>query len=170
MLLAEFLGNDLSRIANELEKLSILVERGTTINDIHIEENIGISKDYNGFELTNAIAKKDSVKAMKIVQYFEYNPKAIEFPNLINTLFKHFSQLMRIHFSPVKTKEAIAQSLGLHQFIVGELMISKNLYDPKKIASVIALLHTYDLKFKGVGSANATNADLLKELVFQIIH
>lgn len=170
MLLAEFLGNDLSRIVNELEKLSIIIEKGTTINDIHVEENIGISKDYNAFELTNAVAKKDSVKAMKIVQYFEYNPKALEFPNVVSALFKHFSQLMRIHFFPVKTKEALAQQLGLHQFVVGELLISKNLYDPKKIASVVALLHEYDLKSKGVGSANTTSSELLRELVFQIIH
>jgi DNA polymerase-3 subunit delta len=170
MLLAEFLGNDLSRIVNEVEKLSIIIEKGTTINDIHVEENIGISKDYNAFELTNAVAKKDSVKAMKIVQYFEYNPKALEFPNVVSALFKHFSQLMRIHFFPVKTKEALAQQLGLHQFVVGELLISKNLYDPKKIASVVALLHEYDLKSKGVGSANTTSPELLRELVFQIIH
>ena len=170
MLLAEFLGNDLSRITNELEKLAILVEKGTTINEIHIEENIGISKDYNGFELTNAIAKKDMVKAMKIIQYFEYNPKAVEFPPLIASIFKHFSLLMRIHFSPAKTKEALVQTLSLHQFVVGELLISKNLYDPKKIASVIALLHEYDLKSKGVGNSNTTSAELMRELVFQIIH
>ena len=170
MLLADFLGNDLSRISNELEKLSILVEKGTTINEIHIEENIGISKDYNVFELTNAVAKKDTLKAMKIIQYFDYNPKAIEFPVVMANLFKHFSQIMRIHFLPVKTKEAIAQSLKLHPFVVGELLISKNLYDPKKIASVIALLHEYDLKSKGLGSSNASNAELLRELVYQIIH
>jgi len=170
MLLVEFLGNDLSRIVNEVDKLSILIEKGTTINDTHIEENIGISKDYNAFELTNAVAKKDSVKAMKIVQYFEYNPKALEFSNLMAAFFKHFSQLMRIHFFPVKTKEALAQNLGLHQFVVGELLISKNLYDPKKIASVISLLHQYDLKSKGVGNANASHPELLRELVFQIMY
>ena len=98
MLLSEFLGNDLGRIVNEIDKLAILIEKDTTINDIHIEENIGISKDYNVFELNNALAVKDVAKAFKIVDYFAHNPKATEIIVVISTVFNYYSRLMRVHF------------------------------------------------------------------------
>jgi len=169
MLLAEFLGNDLGRIVKEIEKLALLIEPGTTINDIHIEENIGISKDYNIFELTNAIAAKDSVKAFKIVQYFEYNPKAGELVVIIPNLFKLFTQLMKIHFLPNKSQEAIAQALSVHPFFAKELSNQSNKYDPRKIAQNIAALHEYDLKVKGVGNATTPTGELLRELTYKLL-
>lgn len=170
MLLVEFLGNDLSRIVNEIEKLTILIEEGTTINDVHIEENIGISKDYNVFELTNAISVKDSVKAFKIIQYFEYNPKAVELTVAVSNLFKFFSNIMRIHFMPNKSREAIVQALGVHPFVAGELNNARNNFDPRKIASNIEILHEYDLKAKGVGNTSASQAELMREMVFKLLH
>jgi len=170
MLLAEFLGNDLGRIVNEIDKLSILVEKGTKINEIHIEENIGISKDYNIYELTNAIATKDAVKVFKIVQYFEYNPKAGEITAIIPNLFKLFTQLMRIHFLPNKSREAVTQALGVHPFVAGELSNQRNNYDPKKVAANIATLHEYDLKSKGVGNSGATHGELLTELAYKLLY
>ena len=155
MLLIESLGNDLGRIVKELEKLAVLIEKGTTINDKHIEENIGISKDYNVFELTNAVANKDNLKALKIVDYFEHNPKAADLVFVISNLFKFFSQIMRIHFLPNKSREAVAKALGVHPFVAGELTNAKNKYDPRKIAANIALIHEYDLKSKGVGNTSA---------------
>ena len=119
MLLIESLGNDLGRIVKELEKLAVLIEKGTIINENHIEENIGISKDYNVFELTNAVANKDNLKALKIVDYFEHNPKAADLVFVISNLFKFFSQIMRIHFLPNKSREAVAQALGVHPFFAG---------------------------------------------------
>jgi len=98
MLLAENVGNDLSRLVNEIDKLSILVDKGTQITENHIEENIGISKDYNLFELTNAISKVDITKANKIVNYFQNNPKATDLTMIVSNLFKFFTQIMRIHF------------------------------------------------------------------------
>lgn len=170
MLLIESLGNDLGRIVKELEKLAVLIEKGTIINENHIEENIGISKDYNVFELTNAVANKDNLKALKIVDYFEHNPKAADLVFVISNLFKFFSQIMRIHFLPNKSREAVARALGVHPFVAGELTNAKNKYDPRKIATNIALIHEYDLKSKGVGNTSATQGELMRELVYQLIH
>ena len=170
MLLIESLGNDLGRIVKELEKLAVLIEKGTIINENHIEENIGISKDYNVFELTNAVANKDNLKALKIVGYFEHNPKAADLVFVISNLFKFFSQIMRIHFLPNKSREAVAQALGVHPFVAGELTNAKNKYDPRKIAANIALIHEYDLKSKGVGNTSTTQGELMREMVYQLIH
>ena len=170
MLLAEFLGTDLGRIVKELEKLAILLPTGTTIDETHIELNIGISKDYNVFEFVNAISTRNTEKAFKIIQYFDYNPKAADLPMIISNLFKFFSQIMRIHFLPNKSREAVAQSIGVHPFIAGELLQAKNQYDPRKIAAAIELLHRFDLKSKGVGNSSMTHGELLKELTYQILH
>lgn len=170
MLLAEFIGADLSRIANEIEKLKIVLGPNASVTDQHIEQHIGISKDYNIFELVNAVAQKQAEKVFKIVQYFEYNPKAGELVVIIPAFFKLFSQLMRVHFTPNKSREGIASSLGVHPFVAGELLASRQHYDPKKIAAVIALLHEYDLKAKGMGNSQMSSAELLKELVFQILY
>jgi DNA polymerase-3 subunit delta len=170
MLLIESLGNDLGRIVKELEKLAVLIEKGTIINENHIEENIGISKDYNVFELTNAVAIKDNLKALKIVDYFDHNPKAADLVFVISNLFKFFSQIMRIHFLPNKSREAVAQALGVHPFVAGELTNAKNKYDPRKIAANIALIHEYDLKSKGVGNTSTTQGELMREMVYQLIH
>ena len=170
MLLAEFLGADLGRIANEIEKLRIVLGSNAQINEQHIEQHIGISKDYNIFELVNAVAQKQADKAFKIVQYFDYNPKAGELVVIIPAFFKYFSQLMRVHFTPNKTREGIASSVGVHPFVAGELIANRQHYDPKKIAAIIALLHEYDLKAKGMGNSQTNGGELLKELVFQILY
>jgi len=171
MLLAEFLGNDLGRIVGEISKLAILLEKGTTINDIHIEENIGISKDYNVFELTNALAVRDVPKAFKIVDYFEHNPKATDLVVVVATVFKFYAQLMRIHFLPNKSKEAVSQALGIHPFVASNLINATKVFNPKKIAVNIAIIHEYDLKSKGVGNTGAfSQGDLMKEMVYRLLH
>lgn len=170
MLLAEFLGNDLSRIVNELEKLEILVEKGTTINDVHIEENIGISKDYNVFELVNAVANHDITRANKIIDYFDHNPKATSIIIIISNLFNHFIKLMKIHFLDNKSREAVASAIGVPPFIAGQLLTSAKLFPPKKIASNITVLHEYDLKSKGVNNSTFTEGELMKELIYRIMY
>lgn len=170
-LLSEFLGNDLSKIINELEKLSILLEKGTRINDIHIEENIGISKDYNVFELINAVAELDVLKANKIVHYFGQNPKAAHPTVVVSNLFSLFQRLMAVHFLPVKTPDAIAAHLKVHPFVAKETLRQSRLHNPKKIAKNISILKDYDLKSKGMsGYSGVSEGDLLKELVFLIMH
>jgi DNA polymerase III subunit delta len=170
ILLAEFLGNDLSKIVNELNKLDILIESGTTINEIHIEENIGISKDFNVFELVNAVSTRNVAKANQIVDYFEHNPKGGSIIMVISSLFKMYSQLMKIHFLQNKSREAVASAIRVHPFVAGELLKATKIYNPKKIAAVIATLHEYDLKSKGVGNSSFTHGQLMKELIYRIMH
>jgi len=170
MLLAEFLGNDLSKIINELEKLSLLVEAGTTINEIHIEENIGISKDYNVFELVNAISIRDVPKAMKIVDYFNHNHKATSIIVVISNLFNHFSRLMKIHFMENKSKDAIAGALRVPPFVANQMLASAKIYNPKKLAANISVLHEFDLKSKGINNSSFSEGDLMKEMVFRLMH
>lgn len=170
MLLAEFLGNDLSKIANELEKLAILIEKGTTINEIHIEENIGISKDYNVFELVNAVSIRDIVKANKIVDYFDHNSKATSIVVVVSSLFNHFARLMKIHFVENKSKEAVAASLRIHPFVASQLINSSKIFNPKKIAANIAILLEYDLKSKGINNHSFTEGQLMKEMIYRLMH
>jgi len=169
-LLGEFLGNDLGRIVNELEKLSIVLEKGTRISDIHIEENIGISKDYNNFELTNAIAKRDSVKVFRIAHYFERNPKDHSIIAIISNLFGFYTNLMRIHFLPTKSPDAIATALRVHPFVAKELLNAAGIYPPKILASNVAILHEYDLKAKGVGNATFSEGELMREMLYKLMN
>ena len=170
ILLSEFLGSDLSRITNELSKLFLLLEKGTAINDIHIEENIGISKDYNPFELTNAISVRDVPKAFKIANYFEHNPKAGDMMVVVPTTFNFFSCLMRIHFLPNKSKEAVSAALKVHPFVATQMINATRVYNPKKIAANIAILHEYDLKSKGIGNSSFTQGDLMREMIYRLLH
>lgn len=169
-LLGEFLGNDLSRIVNELDKLGIVLEKGTKISDVHIEENIGISKDYNVFELVNAIAIRDTLKAFQIADYFEKNPKDHSIIVVIPSVFKLFTNMMRVHFAPTKTPEAIASSVGLHPFVAKELIRNSPNYPPKILARNVEILHNYDLKAKGVGNSSTSDGQLLKEMLVQILN
>ena len=170
MLLAEFLGDDLSKINNEIGKLEILVEKGTTINEVHIEENIGISKDYNVFELTNAFGVRDVLKANTIIDYFDHNPKVAPMVLVVSNLFNFHSQMMKVHFSENKQKEAIAQAIKVHPFVAGKIISSSKIYNPKKIAANIAILHEYDLKSKGIENPSATAGQLMKELMYKLMH
>lgn len=170
MLLAEFLGTDLGRIVNELEKLSILVEKGTMINEAHIEENIGISKDYNFFELSNAFAARDYLKASKIVNYFEKNPKSGPIIPIIANLFGYHTKLMRIHFAKDKNPAALASTLGVAPFLVSQYTQAARIYNPKKLAENIAILQEYDLKSKGIDNASIPEGELLKEMIYRLMN
>ena len=169
-LLVDFLGNDLSKVVNELEKLMILVQKGTTINEVHIEENIGISKDYNAYELTNAIMIRDYVKALRIADYFASNPKASSLVVIIPTIFSSFLKLMKIHFAPDKSEMYLASILKVSTYAVKELNKSLKIYPPKKIASNIAILREYDLKGKGMGNNSFSEGDLMREMIFKLLH
>lgn len=169
-ILGEFLGNDLSRIVNELKKLEIVLELGTRISDVHIEENIGISKDYNIFELTNAVAVKDFYKVFQIADYFEQNPKDHSIIIVIPSLYKLFTNMMRVHFASVKTKENIASVAGVHPFVAQELIRNSVNFPPKMLARNVEVLHNYDLKSKGVGNSSTSDGQLLKEMLFQLLY
>ena len=170
MLLNEFLGNDLGRIVNEVEKLSIIYPKGTALDEKHIEENIGISKDYNVFELTNAVAAQDIHKAYKIINYFEMNPKAVHLTQIVSSLFTFFSNILKIHFLKFSAREAIAKELRVHPFVAGELSKAKAKFGPKKIAFNMEVLQEYDLKAKGYGNTSSSQADLMKEMIFKLLN
>lgn len=169
-LLADSIGNDLSRIVSELEKLAIVVAKGTRISEIHIEENIGISKEFNVFELTNAVATRDQLKAFQIADYFSKNPKDHSIIIVIPNLFKLFTNMMRVHFSPSKNPDDIARSVGLHPFVAKELVKNAGFYPPKVLARNVEILHHFDLKAKGVGNSTTEDGDLLREMLYQLMN
>lgn len=169
-LLADSIGNNLARIANELLKLELLLKEGTTINEIHIEENIGISKEYNVFELVNAISSRDTLKAFRIIDYFEHTPKSGPLVVVISNLFTFYVRLMRIHFNKGKHPDQLAKELGMHPFAVKQLVQASNLYPPKIAARNIDFLQEYDLKSKGIGNSSSSEAGLMKELIFKLMN
>ncbi|WP_372641833.1 DNA polymerase III subunit delta [Ancylomarina sp.] len=171
ILLSEFLGNDLSKISNELDKLSINIPQGNTITADDIEKNIGISKDFNNFELQNALGKKDVVKANQIINYFSTNEKNNPIYVTIALLHSYFSKILKFHFLKNKTNDKItASALGVNPFFVKDYKSAARLYNPKKLVSIINLLREYDLKSKGIGNVSSKNGDLLKELIFKTLH
>ncbi len=170
MLLAEYLGNDLGRIVNELDKLMILVPAGAEITADHVQDNIGISKDYNIFELQNAIGKKDVLKANRIANYFAANPKDNPFVLTVVNLYGFFSKLLIFHSLEDKSKNTAAAAMGVHPFFVGDYERAARNYSPGKLKSIFSGLREYDLKSKGVGNVSADEGELLKELLFKILH
>ncbi|WP_088322819.1 DNA polymerase III subunit delta [Polaribacter tangerinus] len=168
-MLVEFLGTDLSKISNEIEKLITILPLETIITDKDIEENIGISKDFNNFELKKAIGEKNIVKANRIINYFAENPKNNPLVMTISLLNGFFTQLLLFHGLKDKSKNSVARSLGVSPYFVDEYFLAARNYPMRKVAQVIALLREADVKSKGVG-ANQTNRDILKELLFRILH
>jgi DNA polymerase-3 subunit delta len=171
MLLAEFLGTDISKIDNEINKLKLVLPKGAEVTTEIIEKNIGISKDYNIFELQSALAKKDVLKANRIAIYFSQNPKSNPFVMSISSLFNYFSKILQLHFSTNKNNDnVLAGELKVHPFFVKEYKMASQKYSPKKLVKIISYLREYDLKSKGVNNASATDGELLKELIFKILH
>lgn len=168
-MLVEFLGTNLSKISNELDKLMLILPAGTIISPTHIEENIGISKDYNNFELRKAVGEKNVVKANRIIVYFAENPKNNPLVMTISLLNSFFTQLLLFHSLDDRSKNSVSKMLGVNPFFVDEYFLAGRNYPMRKVAQVIAFLRDADIKSKGVG-ANQTNEDVLKELLFKILH
>jgi DNA polymerase-3 subunit delta len=168
-MLVEFLGTDLSKISNELDKLMLILPKETIINDTHIEENIGISKDFNNFELRKAVGEKNIVKANRIINYFAENPKNNPLVMTISLLNSFFTQLLSFHGLQDKSKNSVAKSIGVSPYFVDEYFLAARNYPMRKVAQVIATLRDADVKSKGVG-ASQSQKDILKELLFKILH
>lgn len=164
-MLVEFLGTDLSKINNELEKLQIILPKDTQITPDHIEENIGISKDYNNFELRKAIGARNVLKAQKIVKYFADNPKDNPMVVTVSLLFSFFSQLLHIHGMNDKNPRSVASALKINPYFVEEYLVAVRNYPMKKVSANIAILREFDVKSKGVGANAVPQGDLLKELL-----
>lgn len=171
-ILAESLGTDLSRVANEIDKLVLLLPQGGEIQESLVEEHTGISKDFNSFELLSAIIRKDFLKANQIVNFFEANPKNNPLVLTITTLFRYFLNLLTYHYQKKTTPntQEMARLLGVHPFFMKDYIDGGKIYNAMKCATTISLLREYDMKSKGVGNANISDGELLKELIFKIMH
>jgi len=169
LMLAEYLGNDLSKISNELEKLMLNVTAGQEISLKLIQDNIGISKEYNVFELQTAISKKDAFKANQIINYFEANPKANPIVLVLGNLNNFFSKVLAYHYVKDKSQQNVARELGVNPYFVKDYELAGRNYSYPKTMQVISYLREYDLKSKGVES-NAPHGELMKELMFKILH
>ena len=167
-LLVEHLGTDLSRINNELEKLQLVLPAKSEISPETIERHIGISKDYNNFELRKAIGEKDFLKATKIMKYFARNPRENPFVVTITLLHSFFSQLLQYHGLQDHSTKNVASSLGINPYFVSEIQKAAKNYPMKKVSRIVSNLREMDLKGKGVGAQNLSQEDLLKELLVKI--
>lgn len=168
ILLVEFLGTDLSKINNELEKLKIVIPKTQEITPEAIEENIGISKDYNNFELKKALGERNVLKATTILNYFAQNPKDNPFVLTITLLNTFFTQLLQYHGLSDHSSKSVASALGINPYFVKEFQIAAKNYPMRKVSGIIAHLRELDVKGKGVG-ANLSQEDLLKDLLVKII-
>ncbi len=168
ILLVEYLGTDLSRINNELQKLRLVVPVNSEITPDVIEEHIGISKDFNNFELKKAIGERNMAKAGRIIHYFSQNPKDNPFVVTISLLHTFFSQLLQYHGLTDHSPKNVAGVLRINPFFVSEFQVAARNYPMKKASQIISRLRELDLKGKGVGAQNMSHADLLKELLAKI--
>ena len=169
LMLVEFLGNDLSKISNELDKLMVVLPTNSTITPKDIEENIGISKDYNNFELRKAIGERNVVSSNKIINYFSQNQKANPIVVTISLLNSFFTQILIYHSLQDKSKNSVARALKVNPYFVSDYITAAKNYPMRKVSQVIGLLREADVKSKGVG-ANLPSGEILKELLFKIIH
>ena len=168
LMLTEFLGNDLSKIANELNKLEIVMGTKKEITPELIEENIGISKDFNNFELQKALGNLDHKKAYQIVHYFAQNSKQHPFVLTISILYMYFTKLMTLHTVRDRNPNTVAKALGVSPYFINDYIAVYRNFPMKRISGVLETLRIYDTKSKGVG-ANLSPKDLYNELIYNIL-
>ena len=169
-MLAEFLGIELSNISNELDKLMVIVKKEEKITANIIEKNIGISKDYNIFEFQQALGKKDILKSNQIVNHFSAHPKAHPLVVTLGMLFSFFQKLMTYHSIKDKNKNNVAAELKVSPYFVNQYSSAARNYSQSKLFDIFTHLKQYDLKSKGVNNTSTVDGDLLKELVYKILH
>ncbi len=171
-MLADFIGTDLSRLTGELEKLTITLPKGKTrITPEQIEKNIGISKDYNNFELRNALIQKNVLRANQIIKYFDENQKTNPIQVTLSLLFSFFSNLMLAYYAPEKSEQGIATMLGLRTpWQAKDYIAAMRKYSGVKTMQIIGEIRYADAKSKGVKNSSITNGDILRELVFNVLH
>lgn len=169
-MLVEFIGNDLSKINNELEKLQIILPKNSIITAGHIEENIGFSKDFNVFELQNAIGSKNQLKAYQIAQYFADNPK--DNPMVVTTglVFTFFVKLLKYHGLKDRNPKNVASVLSVSPYFLKDYDLALKNYPMKKVSQIVSSLRDIDVKSKGVGANALPQSDLLKEMLYKIFN
>jgi DNA polymerase-3 subunit delta len=168
-LLIDHIGNDLSRIENEIEKISVNLGKRKNITEEDIEEFVGVSKDFNVFELQAALAKKDLPKSIRIIQYFESNPKAAPIQLVLPSLYSFFSKVFMVFGAGSQDEKTVASALGVSPFFVKDYMQAARTYDYNGVEKILLLLHQYNLKSIGINAAGTEDASLLKEMVYKIV-
>lgn len=169
-ILSEYLGNNLSKISNEIGKIIINIQKEQKISPRLIEENIGISKDFNIYELQDALGKKDIFKSNQIIKHFSENPKNHPIVLTISSLFSYFQKILIYHSLSSNDQNFISQKLGVHPFFIKQYQMGAKNYKAEKIFSIFSYLKEYDLKSKGINNPSLSEKDLLKELTFKILH
>ena len=169
-LLAEFLGTNLSNISNELDKLMISIPKEVTITSEIIEENIGFSKDFNNFELTKALGEKNVLKTNQIANYFAKNSKENPLLVTISVLFSYFQKLLILHTLSDKSQSNVASKLKVNPYFANDYIIGSRSYSKRKVVDIISLLRSYDLKSKGLDNYSQSQGELLRELLYRILH
>ena len=169
-LLAEFLGTNLSNISNELDKLMISIPKEVTITSEIIEENIGFSKDFNNFELTKALGEKNVLKTNQIAYYFAKNSKENPLLVTISVLFSYFQKLLILHTLSDKSQSNVASKLKVNPYFANDYIIGSRSYSKRKVVDIISLLRSYDLKSKGLDNYSQSQGELLRELLYRILH
>ena len=169
-LLSEYIGSDLSRLANEIDKLLINLKPGATIDESVVQENVGISKEYNIFELQAALIARDALKANRIIHYFESNPKSNPLIPNLSMLFNFFTKLLTLHTQADKSEPGLKKSLGQQAWKLKEYMIALRAYPPQRCVDIIHYIRIADLQVKGITGGDMSEADILRELVFKILH
>lgn len=170
LLLADYLGNDLSRIANELAKLKMILKEGEVLDGQLVEIHIGISKDFNTFELQKALGLKDAAKAMKIVHYMGKNPKTSPIVVTIGNLYSFFSNIIIYHSMRGQSQQEMAAAMGLSPFFIKDISDAARFYPLKHATRIISILREIDLKSKGLGANNLEYSELLTEMVYKILN
>lgn len=170
-ILTGYLGNDLAKVANELNKLVIAVKDDKKITPEHIEKNIGLSKDYNVFELQNALGEKNILKSNQIINYFGANEKLNPIQKTIANLYFYFSKLFTYHFLKNKSEHNVAAELRLNPYFAKSYIAAARKYSPTKLYEIMGILREYDLKSKGMGTSGlVSTAELQKEMIYKILH
>ena len=171
-MMADFVGADLSRMTGELEKLVITQPAGQKrVTPEQIERNIGISKDYNNFELKNALIEKDVMKANRIIKYFAENPKANPIQMTLALLFGFYTNLFMAYYAPQKDETGIATFLDLrNSWAAKDYVVAMRKYSGVKVMQILREIRYTDARSKGVGNNSVSDADLLRELIFKILH
>lgn len=170
LFMVESVGYELSKLSNEASKMFINLEPGDRIDASFIEQNIGVSKDYNVFELTNALGNKNVFKANKIIQHFGNNEKAYPLPLILPSIYRFFSQLLLFYSAKTMDQGKLASVMNVNPYFVKDFKKYAPNYSVKKIARIMSALRKADLRSKGVGDSASRNHDILKELVFEILH
>jgi DNA polymerase III subunit delta len=170
LLLAEYLGTDLKKMVNELEKMMITLPEGTKFNTAHIEANVGISKDYNIFEFQNALGSKNIEKSNRIVSYFNANPKEHPLAMVVPYLYGYFTKVMMYQTLDDRSDTGAARSLRVAPFAVKNYATASKNFKPRKLERIIGYIRETDARSKGQRNKSVGNDFLLKEMVFKILH